>query len=106
MLREQQDAPKRPPCAVCGKPSLGGFYDTQLCDSCHSDWQRDAPRHHELEMKHAEAHPEDVEERGTLQYHTVGMDPRWVRLKPGVTVRLARESADAWLAAQRKARAA
>lgn len=106
MFRDAQAESSKTRCAACGESGAQGFWTVWLCDGCYGQWQREAPTLHSLEMAHADAHPEDVEMRGERAYGLEGEDKRWVILKPGVTERVAKDAARAWLSAQRKAVAA
>jgi hypothetical protein len=109
MFREppkEPDASLLPPCAVCGQPAPNGFYDAQLCDGCSSAWQREAPLLRGLELAHAAAHPEDIEEQGQRRFAMTGeseADMRIVILKRGVTEHIAKAAALDWARQRRRA---
>lgn len=98
----QAEAPKAK-CAACAAPATADWWDTHLCDRHIAQFHDEAPLLEPLELDHAAAHPEDVEQRGTFQFHDAARtDTRgWVILKPGVTAQVARRAAMAWLEAQR-----
>jgi hypothetical protein len=102
LARESKKAPPLPPCAVCSKPAPHAFWDTQLCAACLERWMREAPPLEKLELAHADAHPEDIEASGINRWLN---QSRWCLLKPGVTEKVARQAATAWLL-RAKARAA
>lgn len=112
MFQEKRDEPDElpppPPCGICGNPSSAGFWDAHLCAQHHALWTMEAPTLQAAELAHADAHPEDVAARGEYQHLAADqLDRRWVVLKRGVTEKLARGIAYAWLHEQRtKARAA
>jgi hypothetical protein len=98
MLRSNETTPAAPPCHVCTQPSETVLWSHPVCRGCHSDWLRTSTPLHALELAHADAHPEDVEQRGEQKYLTTGQtDGRWVILKGDITARIAKAAAEAWL---------
>jgi len=56
----------------------------------------------ELELAHADAHPQDVQMRGELRYREEGRHGRWVVLTMDATLRVAKEAARKWVLERRK----
>lgn len=103
MLRDDEKPPPLPPCAVCAQPAPFVFWESQLCEKHTAQWHAEAPALEPLELTHADAHPEDVEERGVHKW--VDQKP-WVILRRGVTERVARDAARAWVRQARTLRIA
>ena len=101
MFREAVEPEPLPPCAICAQPGPCGFWGSQLCRNCYADWFESAPMLAELERQHAAARPEDVEAAGKYLHPWDGGPESWVTLKPGVTERVARDAARAWVLSKR-----
>jgi len=98
MLRSDLDRAPLAKCAACGQAAENGFWTAWLCSTCNAAWLAEAPTVDELERAHAAAHPEDVDAGGAYgQRDAARHAEAWVLLKPGVSARVCRDAARAWL---------
>lgn len=104
MLTRDESPEQLRACAACGAaPANAGFWGSHLCDTCIAAWFVEGGSMWEGELAHANAHPEDVEYRGVKQFPCAeSPNNEIVILKPGVTERITRDVALAWLEQRKK----